>query len=115
MSFLFTMVNKAPRAAGVLRSSWSASDNVIEGIVRGGGGSERGSVVTKRGEGFLGGVEGIEGEVELLARVAGEERVAERHRAEAFGFEVVERVEVAERLGHLLAVHEEVLAMIPVV
>ena len=63
----------------------------------------------------LGGVEGVEGEVELLARVAGEEGVAERGGAEAFGFEVVERVEVAERLAHLLAVNEEVFAVIPVV
>src|SRR5690606_18056803 len=62
----------------------------------------------------LGGVERIEGEVERLAWMAGEERIAERGGAVALGLEVVERVEVAERLAHLFAVNEEVLAVIPV-
>ena len=63
---------------------------------------------------FLGGVQGIEGEVELLAVVAGHEHVADFHGGVAFLREVIDGVEVAEGLGHLAAVDHEVGDVEPV-
>ena len=83
--------------------------------VGGSGGTERRAVGAKLSQGLFGGVQRIQRKVELLARVAGEERIAEGGRAVPHGLELVEGVEVAQRLAHLLAVHKQVLAVIPVV
>ena len=49
------------------------------------------------------------GEIELLAVVAGQQDVAKRRQAEAFVEDVLHRVDVADRLRHLLVVDEQVL------
>ena len=56
----------------------------------------------------------IEREVELLPRMAREERVAHGHRRVALGDQVAERVVVALALAHRRAVDQQVLAVIPV-
>ena len=59
-------------------------------------------------------VEALEGEVELLAVVDRDQQVAQRPRVDAARQQVLQRVLVAERLGHLLAVDDQVLGVQPV-
>ncbi len=64
-------------------------------------------------QGRLGVGQGVEGEVELLAVVDREEEVAHGARAGAPLQQLAQGVEVAERLGHLLAVDDQVLGVQP--
>ncbi len=59
-------------------------------------------------------IEPVEGEVELVAVVGGEEEVADGGGREATFEEVAEGEDVAHGLGHLVAVDEEVLDVEPV-
>ena len=59
-------------------------------------------------------MEGIQHEVELLPRVAREERVAHGHRGVALRDQVAQRVVVALALAHRRPVDQQVLAVVPV-
>ena len=72
-----------------------------------------GGKLVEPGERGAGGGEGVEGEVERLAVVRGDEDVADFAAGVALGEQVAQGVEVAERLGHLFAVHAQVRAVHP--
>ena len=65
-------------------------------------------------EGAFRRVEGIQREIELLPRMAGEQGVADGHRRESLCDQVVQGVVVALALAHRGSVHEQVLAVVPV-
>ena len=80
----------------------------------GGGGGEPFAPFVDAGEGGLGIVHALPGEVEVLAVVgAAEESVAQFAAGVAFREDVADGVHVAERLRHFLAVDEEVLDVKP--
>ena len=120
-------VNRTPSASAVLRSSSRAAANSPAealGPLRRRKGSRLRRALARRVveppdrrpdplDRGRGAGQRVPGEVELLAIRNGEQQVTHRHRVVPAREHVVEREEVAFGLGHLLAVHDQVLGVEP--
>ena len=98
-----------PATACAVRSA-SASFSCLRGNVSV---SSRSLKLRSRSMAMARGLQAVEGEVQLLAVRHRRQQVADGFRRVALGHEVAQRVEVAERLRHLLAFHQQKLGVQP--